>query len=85
MKWDIWASAPADLNVTTLSGPVGINWKEGGAKVFLTSTRGPINFPPGKFLKVGDREGRKVVEGVKTAKSMGQVFIRTESGSIHWQ
>lgn len=84
-KWDFVGSAPLDLNITTSSGPVGVEWKNGGAKVFLTSQRGPIQFKPGKFLKVGDREGHKVVEGVKMAKSMGQVFIRTESGMIRWQ
>lgn len=84
-KWELAASAPADLNITTVTGPVGVNWLTGGAKVFLTSNRGSIQFPQSGFLKVGDREGRRVVEGVKTSKSMGQVFIRTESGSIRWR
>jgi hypothetical protein len=84
-KWELAASAPADVNITTGTGAVGVNWLTGGAKVFLTSTHGSIQFTKGKFLKVGDREGRRVVEGVKTAKSMGQVFIRTDSGQIRWR
>jgi DUF4097 and DUF4098 domain-containing protein YvlB len=84
-KWDLAARAPADVNITTSTGPVGMQWLNGGAKVFLTSTRGKIEFPPNRFLKSGDREGRRVVEGVRSAKSMGQVFIRTDSGPISWR
>jgi DUF4097 and DUF4098 domain-containing protein YvlB len=84
-KWDLAARAPADLNITTSTGPVGVEWLKGGAKVFLTSTRGAIQFPSNRFLKSEDREGRHVVQGLKSAKTMGQVFIRTESGPISWR
>jgi len=84
--WDLTAKAPADVNITTSTGPVGMHWQDGGAHVFLTSTHGSIAFPSSHFLKaVDDYEGRRVVEGVKTAKSMGQVFIRTDSGPISWR
>ncbi len=84
-NWEISAAAPAVLNVTSKSGQVGLKWKTGGAKVFLTSRQGPIGFTPKtKFLTATDGDGRKIVEGVRTGQIMGQVFIRTESGAIGW-
>ena len=84
-KWDLSAAAPADVNVTTVDGPVKMAWKGGGAKVFLTTKRGKIGYPAKGFLRESDREGTRVVEGVKSAKAMGQVFVRTESGAITWR
>lgn len=83
-KWDLAESAPADVNVTTSTGPVGVHWKAGGAKVFLTSKRGPISFPASAFLRWDDRNGDRIVEGERRSKPMGQVFVRTESGRITW-
>jgi hypothetical protein len=83
-KWDISAAAPADLNLPSKNGPVGVFWK-GGAKVFLTSTQGTIDVLPNGFLKSGDRDGHKVVEGRRPAKAMGQVFVRTDNGPIRWR
>jgi hypothetical protein len=80
--WEVSAAAPTDLNVITKSGPVGVEWN-GGAKVFLTSTRGEIAAP--KFLPLAEREGRKVRQGTAPGRRMGQVFVRTSSGRIHWR
>lgn len=81
-RWDVAASAPADVNVTTRSGPVGVEW-QGGAKVFLTSIAGLIQAPT--FLASSERDGRQVRTGVKLGKSRGQVFIKTASGGIQWR
>ncbi len=83
-QWEVSASAPSDLNFTTSSGPVGVSWKAGGAKVFLTSTQGTIETPGQGFLQSSEREGQRIVEGTRSAKPMGQVFVRTDSGAIRW-
>lgn len=84
-KWEISAMAPTDVNITSSSGPVGVAWTAGGAKVFLTSTLGSISKVPGStFLRSSQHDSRKVMEGTRSARSMGQVFIRTDSGAIRW-
>jgi hypothetical protein len=81
-EWDLAASAPSDIEVTTDSGPVKIRWS-GGAKLFLTSSTGAISVP--KPFRVESRDGVKVVEGEKEMQPKGQVFVRTQSGKISWQ
>ena len=83
--WDLKAQAPSDVNITTLSGLVNLDWEGGGARVFMTSNQGSIATTGENFLKHAERDGKHIVEGLKSAKSMGQVFIRTESGPIRWR
>lgn len=83
-QWDLSGSSPADLNVISTSGSVHLAWT-GGSRVFLSSKRGKIAYPSHSFLKSSARDGLQVVEGVKPAKSMGQVFVRSESGAITWR
>ena len=78
-NWNLDAAAPSDLNVTTGTGNVHLNWR-GGAKVFLTTTDGHIKGPG--LLQASVREGRKVAEGTLPGKQIGQVFVRTASGAI---
>lgn len=87
-QWDLTAAAPADVNIESITGPVNLLWSHGGAKVFLASQRGKIAYPVRNFLKSSDREGTRVVEGVKPGankKMMGQVFVRSEAGTITWR
>lgn len=84
-KWDVQAAAPAEMNVSSVSGPIDVAWGGGGAKVFLTSENGAIHFPRPSFLQSSEREGKHVVQGVKTAKTMGQIFVQSRGGAITWR
>ena len=81
-EWDLAASAPSDIEISTDSGPVKIRWS-GGAKMFLTSATGAISVP--KPFRVETRDGVKVVEAIKEMQPRGEVFVRTQSGKISWQ
>lgn len=81
-EWLVHGAAPADIEVKTETGPVKVKWS-GGAKVFLTSAKGVIQVP--KPYLVESRDGVKVAEFRKEKNPRGQVFVRTQSGTITWQ
>ena len=88
-RWLVAAKAPSDVDIKSASGPVTLNWLAGGARVYLSSTLGTISQPPvpghlTTWLHPSAREGRRVLEGRRTSKNMGQVFVRTDSGAIEW-
>lgn len=81
--WTLARSQFRDVEIQSESGPV--IWEKflGGAKVFLTSDRGEIRglkLPP-----LLDSEGRKVSEFAIGKKPYAQVFVRTETGPIHFR
>lgn len=85
VHWLLSEAAPANVNLVNERGTVGMLWQSGGAKVFLTSTQGSIDILHSDFLSSETRDGHQVAQGTKLARNMGQVFIRTESGTIRWR
>lgn len=81
--WSVRRSSISDAEIKSGDGPVRWDWKAGGAKVFLTSNSGSISGPKIRFGL--DREGRKVSEFVVGRKPFAQVFVKTQSGPIHFQ
>lgn len=82
-SWFIQAGEGADVEVKSTSGPVRIKPPKGKVKVFLSSAQGSIQVH--KPLSVELRDGIRVVESSHQKPSLGQVFVRTESGTILWQ
>jgi len=78
--WRLRASHDLETEIKSLSGPVDVEWKAGGAKVFLTSDSGSIATPKAKAQT--DEKGRQVAEFKVGAKPFGQVFVRTQTGPI---
>lgn len=76
-RWVVRGRAHGELELVNASGPVQVDWKS-AAKVFLTSSKGVIKSP----FVTHDRDGRKVAEGRKGSRPLGQVFVRTETGDI---
>ncbi len=82
-EWRLSKSPLSEVEIKSLSGPVRWDWKEGGAKVFLTTDKGQISGL--KIPSILDRDGRKVSEVTLGSKPFAQVFVRTQSGAIHFQ
>lgn len=78
--WRLRASHDLETEIKSLSGPVDVEWKSGGAKVFLTSDTGSIAAPKTKAKT--DPQGRLVAEFKVGAKPFAQVFVKTQSGRI---
>lgn len=78
--WKLRNSEELDTEIKSADGPVAVNWKKGGAKVFLTSTNGSIEGP--KVQSKLDSEGRRVAEFTVGQKPFSPVFVKTESGPI---
>lgn len=82
-KWRLSRSQLNDVEIKSHSGGVDWDWKEGGARVFLTSDKGEIlGRKPGSIL---DGEGRKVSEFTVGKRPFAQVFVKTKSGPIHFR
>jgi hypothetical protein len=81
-EWHLALKAPGDVEIVSESGPVRIDWRKGGAKLFLSSKTGDIRVP--KPWQVEIRNGLKVVEAEREKPPKGQVFVRTQSGLIEW-
>lgn len=75
--WNVRGRLKSDIELINASGPVQVDWGS-TARVFLTSASGAIFSP----YDIQDRDGRRVAEGRKGTKPLGQVFVRTETGDI---
>lgn len=81
--WTLADSQFDEVEIQSESGPVHWEKNKGGAKVFLTSNSGEIRGL--KLAPILDSEGRKVSEFAIGKKPYAQVFVRTESGPIHFR
>ncbi len=82
-NWKLKARAPSELHATSTSGPIELEW-EGGARVFLTTTKGKVTASKNSYLHSAQREGRRIYAGQKDGTLKGEVFVRTQSGPIFW-
>ncbi len=78
--WALRAAFNLETEIKSESGSVAVDWRSGGAKVFLTSESGEIGGPRVKTKL--DAEGRKVADFKFGSKPFGQVFVKTQSGPI---
>lgn len=82
-SWKVTASEALETEIKSADGPVAVEWKRAGAKVFLTSKDGEIAGP--LVQSKLDSEGRKVAEFTVGKKPFAAVFVRTESGAISFK
>jgi hypothetical protein len=83
-EWEARLLAPSDAEISSKSGAVKLEWLSGGVKLFLSSMKGEIKVP--KSMTVEERSGVRVVEAEKATKQpRGNVFVKTETGTIIWR
>lgn len=80
VKWRISASQRAEVDVRSSSGPVKVRWSRGAAKAFLSSHSGAIQAPA--FAAVQRESGRSRWLAQWGDGPLGQIFVKTQSGSI---
>lgn len=78
--WKLSALDGLEAEIKSGDGPVTVEWKKAGAKVFLTSNSGSISGP--RVQSKLDSEGRRVAEFTVGQKPFSAVFVKTESGPI---
>lgn len=80
--WTLDLRPPSDLEIKSASGSVDIRAAaQSGLKAFLTSKEGPIE--TSGWLKNEVRDGVHVAEGRRPGSPINEVFVKTQSGSIH--
>lgn len=70
----------SEVDIQSDSAPVKVAWHKGAAKAFLSSKTGLIKAPP--IAKVTREEGIKKWLAQWGEGQLGQVFVKTQSGSI---
>lgn len=82
-SWEVKMPSIGEVEILSASGDVRVDALGPEGKIFLSSRDGKIIVPPS--FAIEDRDGIKVVERGGAKSGRGQIFVRTQSGSITWR